>query len=208
MLKLRDIMTREVITVAPELPLAELVELFSTRHIGGAPVVSGKHVVGVVSATDLLTFALRSVSEPRENSSPDVAEEDEEISAIDDELMDDYFQDAWDAAADSFDRNWDELSSDGRSTLYEFRVSDAMSNNVLSLPPDTSVPEAANFMKKSGIHRLLVMEKGELRGIVSSMDIVNAVARQQIPEPQIVTGHEADFDSGWSHEPVVPEAEP
>ena len=57
MLKLSDIMTRQVVTVTPQTTLRDAVELFTAKHISGAPVVSGSDLVGVVSASDVLGFA-------------------------------------------------------------------------------------------------------------------------------------------------------
>lgn len=57
MLRLRDIMTTEVVVVAPELTIRDAMVLFTTRHVSGAPVVSGRDVVGVVSMTDLAELA-------------------------------------------------------------------------------------------------------------------------------------------------------
>lgn len=57
MLRLRDIMTTELVTVSPELSLRDAMELLVTSHVSGAPVVAQHRVVGVVSATDLLGFA-------------------------------------------------------------------------------------------------------------------------------------------------------
>ena len=41
MLRLRDIMTTDVVTVSPESTIREAMELFASRHISGAPVVAG-----------------------------------------------------------------------------------------------------------------------------------------------------------------------
>src|SRR5688572_8457340 len=57
MLRLRDIMTTDVITVDPNLSIREAMDVFTSRRISGAPVVAGGEVIGVVSATDLLQFA-------------------------------------------------------------------------------------------------------------------------------------------------------
>ncbi len=211
MLRLRDIMTREVFTVSPELPLSELVELFTERHISGAPVASGRKVAGVVSVSDLLSFALRSAQRPPQPEVPESAsawDDEEALLPLDSaELTEGYFRETWEAADEPVDSSWGEVSADGRTILNEYSVADVMSNDVLWLPPDTSVVTAAEFMKHAGIHRLLVMEKGELLGIVSSMNIVNAVADRQIPAAEIVVNRATDFDSGWSHEPIVPEPE-
>ncbi len=40
MLRLRDIMTTELVTVAPELSLRDAMELLVTSHVSGAPVVA------------------------------------------------------------------------------------------------------------------------------------------------------------------------
>ena len=56
MLRLRDIMTREVLTAPPDMTIREAMALLSERHVSGAPVVDGGKVVGVFSASDLLAF--------------------------------------------------------------------------------------------------------------------------------------------------------
>ena len=68
MLKLRDIMTRDVITVSPDLALRDAMELLTARHVSGAPVVSDSKVVGVVSVTDLLSFAASQPGGPTERT--------------------------------------------------------------------------------------------------------------------------------------------
>jgi CBS domain-containing protein len=50
-----DVMTQVVVTVTPETPLQEAIDLFTRRHISGAPVVSNAgELLGVVSTTDVL----------------------------------------------------------------------------------------------------------------------------------------------------------
>jgi len=52
----KDIMTREVTTVKPELTIHELAKTFAQHHISGAPVVDEKgKVTGVVSDGDILS---------------------------------------------------------------------------------------------------------------------------------------------------------
>ena len=57
MLALRDIMTREVVAVTPDTPIADVVSLLSSESITGVPVVSLNKVVGVISASDIVEFA-------------------------------------------------------------------------------------------------------------------------------------------------------
>ena len=64
MLTLNDIMTKDVVVLAPDLSLRDAMDLLTARHIGGAPVVNRNHVVGVVSLTDLAEFATQASQVP------------------------------------------------------------------------------------------------------------------------------------------------
>lgn len=52
--KVRDAMTRDVITVGPEAPVEEAVEIFLRCAISALPVVEGGCVVGIFTETDAL----------------------------------------------------------------------------------------------------------------------------------------------------------
>lgn len=49
-------MTRDVVSAAPDMTIRDAMGLLSERHVSGAPVVDGGRVVGIFSATDLLTL--------------------------------------------------------------------------------------------------------------------------------------------------------
>ena len=53
-MKVRDIMTTPVVSVTEDTPVADLAELFESRHIRRAPVLRHGAVVGVVSRADLV----------------------------------------------------------------------------------------------------------------------------------------------------------
>ena len=54
-MRVADLMQKDVQTIAPDAPIAELVQMLADYHVSGLPVVtaSGK-VLGVVTATDVL----------------------------------------------------------------------------------------------------------------------------------------------------------
>jgi len=56
MLRIKDIMTRDVITATPDTTLRDAMEILSKRHVSGAPVLQGGKVVGIFSASDLLSY--------------------------------------------------------------------------------------------------------------------------------------------------------
>ena len=53
-LKVKEIMTRKVVTVEPEIPIAEAARLLLNRRIGALPVLKGGELVGIISETDML----------------------------------------------------------------------------------------------------------------------------------------------------------
>lgn len=55
MTRVEAIMNRQVVTVRPDMTLAEAVKLFSEKHVGGAPVVEdGGRIVGMISELQML----------------------------------------------------------------------------------------------------------------------------------------------------------
>lgn len=63
----RDVMTREVATVAPDAPLAEVATLLETRRVKRLPVLEGERLAGMVSRSDLvaaLAETARAASRP------------------------------------------------------------------------------------------------------------------------------------------------
>lgn len=183
MLKVRDIMTRDVLTLEPETTLRSAVELFVENHVSGAPVVAGGRVVGAVSMTDILDFQASTPPMPAERpeqiewgewpDEPAGWESESEPPAR-------YFSERWtDLDADVVER-FETAEPAERDLLGEHVVSEVMSRNVCWVPPATDVPRAADYMKRAGIHRLFVIDEGRLAGIVTSMDIARAVAEHRL----------------------------
>lgn len=140
MLKLRDIMTRDVLTIAPDLSIREAAELFSSERLGGAPVTVHGRMVGMLRASDLLDFIASLPAEPAE-----VRERSE------------------------------------RGVLDAHTVEEAMTRApVRSLAPDDPVSLAAEVMKRERLHRLPIVENEQLVGIISTVDLVGAIADRRI----------------------------
>ena len=56
MIPVKEVMTRNVITFREDTPVDEVAKTLLSKHITGAPVVSGEgHVVGIVSETDVFS---------------------------------------------------------------------------------------------------------------------------------------------------------
>ncbi|MBL8063394.1 MAG: CBS domain-containing protein [Anaerolineales bacterium] len=53
-LKIREVMTANVITTGPDIPLSSVLELLRTNRISGVPVVEGEILVGIISLEDVV----------------------------------------------------------------------------------------------------------------------------------------------------------
>ncbi len=62
--KVGEVMTRDVVAVAPEEPLAEVVRLMERHHIKRLPVIEKGRLVGIVSRANLVQALLHNLSEP------------------------------------------------------------------------------------------------------------------------------------------------
>lgn len=72
--RVEEVMTRDVVSVAPSTPLAEVVALMEARGIKRVPVMQDAHLVGIVSRADLLHALERLL--PPEGTSDSVACQD------------------------------------------------------------------------------------------------------------------------------------
>lgn len=181
MLTVRDLMTREVATVDPQLTLREAVEMFNERHVSGAPVTAGGRLVGVLSASDVLAFEAETPGVPTERPALEVEDLDEPTEWVEgEEAPATFFSDQWsDVGADVLER-FAEVSGPEWDYLAEHTVADAMTPVLCSVAPFVDVYTAADYMIRACVHRLIVMEDGRLVGILSSLDIVRAVAERRL----------------------------
>ncbi|MCX7694506.1 MAG: CBS domain-containing protein [Caloramator sp.] len=53
-MKVKDIMTREVVTVTPTTPVTEVASLMKSYNIGSVPVCEGNRVVGIITDRDIV----------------------------------------------------------------------------------------------------------------------------------------------------------
>ncbi len=180
MLRVHEIMTRDVIALSPDMTMRDAVAALTTHHISGAPVVSGVAVVGILSLSDLLSFQASTQPVP---SAREVAPDWEEEPTRDEEdslPTSAFFTDYWDDAGADVSERFTDHDSPEWDLLGEHTVSEAMTRTLCTVAPNTEVPKAADYMRRAGIHRVLVMENGVLLGILSTMDIARAVADKKL----------------------------
>lgn len=156
-----DIMEREVATASPTWRLADLERAFFEKRVTGFPVVNeaGK-LVGVVSRSDVVRMLAFERSRAGEVS--------------------DYFrsQGTWQAIDDAESARSESQSVADR--LNDTLVADLMSPPIHTVTADADVDHAAALMHKNSIHRVPVVDRERLVGILSSLDIVGLVARRGV----------------------------
>ena len=151
----RDVMQTYVVKVSPDDPLSTVERLFFEEGIHGAPVVDEEgRVKGVITTTDLL----RAVAEEHDvsPSQPAYLREDLDVSHF----------------------TWGRAPGDYKERLSELTVGDYMTDGAVTVRPDTAVTQIARTLRENQIHRVLVVEDGLLRGIVSSFDLVALLERE------------------------------
>ena len=180
MLHLRDIMTTDVATLAPDATLREAVAFLAGRHISGAPVVSNEAVLGVVTTTDVLDFL--AAGRRDDDGEPDQPESTFERQPWDDESEPParFFTELWDEVAGTAVADDEATPHHHLDPLAEHTVEEVMTPRVLSLPSTVDVAAAADFMRIADVHRVLVTDQGRLVGIVTTTDITRAVADGRI----------------------------
>ncbi len=189
MLRVRDIMTPSVVTLSPDQSLRDAIETLVTCRIGGAPVVEGGKVVGVLSAPDILEF--ESVT-PLPESHAEEPESIEEVEEVEEDWKDDevasstYFTDWWPTDGPDVAERIASTQGPQWDLLNDHSVGEAMSRTICTVEAMTEVSNAAQHMLATGVQRALVTEDDELVGILTTTDILRAVAERRLTVRQFV----------------------
>ncbi len=205
MLKLRNIMTTDVVSVTPLTTLRDAMELLARHHVSGAPVLSGERVVGVVSADDLIGFAASAPGVPTERDESENTEwrDWSELPLPDDsdtenEPSGEFFTDLWDDAGAEVSERMAATEGPEWNVLDEHEVREVMTRRLWALGPEDSVENAAELMHRAAIHRVLVVEDERLVGIVTVSDIARAVAERKVSAKTYVFNRDREFREPWS----------
>jgi CBS-domain-containing membrane protein len=146
MLKAKDIMTGDVLTVRPEATVEELARVLMEHKVSGVPVVDDKrHLVGIVTENDLI----------RKNKRlhiPTVIRLFDAFILLGSGRME------------------EEIKKMAATTVNEI-----CTKKVVSITEETSLEEIATIMAEQHIHLLPVLRGGIVVGIVGKADMVKAM---------------------------------
>lgn len=170
------IMMRDVVSVTPDMSVADLIRLLEFEQISGVPVIENESVAGVVSVTDILRLAAygAEVASGDTGTEPDLPDDDSIDERVRARTSLAYFIDVDHAGLFG--------ATEGNAAFSDSTVREIMTPATFSVQPDTSVVELARFLTRGRIHRSLVLDGDRLAGIVTTSDVVRAIA-EHAPEP-------------------------
>jgi len=156
----RDVMRTDLLTLRAEDSVESAVDLFEEYHVSGAPVVDAAgRPLGVLSASDIARrdhVREGRVAADRTGGLSDIYDDELEGADLEGELF-----------------NREDYSTD---LLGRVRIGEWMSEGVVAVEPDTTLAETCRIMTDESIHRVFVVEGGQLRGVVSTFDVVALLA--------------------------------
>ena len=154
-MKVKDCMTKEVVTVKRSTNLSQLIEIFRKHSFHTLPVVEANNkIVGIVTFEDLLK-----VFQPY---SRDLAQMLERVPFVEKEEEDILFAD---------------ISSEMGMLVI---VDELINTHFVTVTEEVLVKEARRLMKLHDSPRLLVVKNGDkLTGIISLFDIILAIFKQK-----------------------------
>lgn len=150
----QDVMTPQVLMAYEGWSIKRLSDFFVKNKISGAPVIASDHsLVGVVTVTDILSF---------ENKSS------EEKSELLQEVYAEYVGQTYDD---------DVLQTMMTKADENCTVNQVMTEHVIKIDAKASLQEVAYVMLQHGIRRIFVTENGIISGVISTRNILSAIAQ-------------------------------
>ena len=144
----KDIMTKKVVTLSPEMGITEASRILLRRNISGAPVVDKKgKIVGILTEADL-------ISRDKNIHIPTALQLLGGVIYL--------------STVKGFENEFKRIAST--------KVSDLMVSRVVTVKPTDSIEDIATIMSEKRIHTLPVVSGNKIAGIIGKRDIVSAIA--------------------------------
>ena len=151
MLKAKDIMTTDVITVKPSTTIEELSQKLMKHNISGLPVVNDAgDLIGIVTENDL-------ISQNKRLHIPTVMR-----------LFDAFI------VLESPGKIEKEMKKMSATT-----VDDICSKKVITVAEDTSAEEIATIMSEKKVHLIPVVQGKKILGIIGKMDLIKGITKSK-----------------------------
>jgi CBS domain-containing protein len=148
----RDIMDPDPVTVGPETPVQEVVATLREHELSGVPVVTeGGRCVGIITDNDLV------------------------MAGDEGDLHLPHFIELFGGIVflESLHRFEERLQ---RALASKAR--DMMTEDPVSIEPDATLQDAGRLISKTGHNRIPVVEHGRLVGLITRVDVLDALTRE------------------------------
>jgi CBS domain-containing protein len=151
-MNVEDIMQRDVVTVTPETPIEVVLSLLREQGLPGVPVVNDAgRCVGIVTEADLV-----------------ISEDEQDLHLP--HHVDLFGAIIWLEPFKHFEERLQKAMAS--------HVEDMMTRDPVTVAPDAPAQEAARLIVSSGHNRLPVVEHGRFVGLVTRVDVLEALARE------------------------------
>jgi CBS domain-containing protein len=152
--KVKELMTTEVVAFKPGDKIPHVVEVFRANRISGAPVIDDqKKVIGIISEADIMRLTATVPFPDIDPLNPfpvfSLSSYMKKVKKIPDEI----------------------------ATLFEGYVRDVMTKKPVTISPEDSISDAARIMHKNDFNRIPVVDdEGKLVGIIARGDVIGVFA--------------------------------
>lgn len=150
MLKAKDIMTRDVVTVPPDMEITQATEILLKKGINGVPVIDSRNaLVGILCQSDL-------ISQQKNIPVPSLFT-----------LLDGFIPLT---STKKIEKSIQKIAA--------ITVGDAMTRDPVSVAPETGIEKIAELMVDENYHSLPVVDHGQLVGIIGKEDILQTLIKR------------------------------
>jgi CBS domain-containing protein len=150
MLKAKDIMTKEVITVPSGMEIVQAAKILLDKAINGIPVVEDGKLVGILCQSDL-------IAQQEKLPTPSVFTLLDSIIPL------------------GSNKHFEKVLRKIAATT----VADAMTPDPVTVQPETGIDEVATLMLEKNFHTIPVTEEGKLVGIIGKEDILRTIVSKR-----------------------------
>jgi len=150
MIKAKDIMTTDLITISPDVEIAQAAKILLDKHVNGLPVLEKGRLVGIICQSDLVAMQKRlpvpSVFNLLDSLIPLVSNK-----GLEKEMK----------------------------KITAITVAEAMTGNPITVDPEASLEDIATLMVQRNCHTIPVLERGVLVGIIGKEDVLRTLSGEK-----------------------------
>jgi len=152
----KDIMSTDVVYLHPDDSIFDAAKLFSQLDIHGLPVVKDDKLIGMITVTDIIKFI-----DIKTDNLPEL-----KGTSISDVILT-IFKTV--KSSESFEKELEKISNS--------KIEDIMSKELITINQKATFLEIAKIMDKNNIHRVPVVSRNRLIGMITGVDLMKVLLK-------------------------------